>query len=502
MLAVCATHYTTKAGCSLLKRSTVIARRLTSLVVLLVATTVAAQASGGQASQATIATKPSLNELINPAPGDWPTYGRDLGMQRYSPLDQINRTNVSRLQLSWSRDLNMTGSVQFSPVEYDGVIYATAPDRVIALDATSGDQLWEFETKLDKNTVGLNLTTMRGGVVVYRGNVYCTTGDGRVIALDVQTGKEVWSTQVGLIELGEGFTSQPNFANGKIVVGPAGGDNGGAPGRIVALDSKNGKIVWTFNIVPKPGEAGFETWEPASAAQWGGASAWNPGAFDPESNTIVWGTGNANPWYRPGVRSGDNLYTASYVGLDADTGKLKWHYQIVPGDEWDYDQHSTPTIADLTISGEDRRVAILPLTAGFVNIVDVASGDFLKSYNVFKQQTGQENPVIPGFKDDGTPIIDASMRITQPGGTAPWCPARWASFEPAAYSPKTGLYYRPNSLYCLEIVGNPLPDDWQPGQSAVGDTFTPLPNTFDRLGGVSAIDPLTGDIVLGVHLPL
>lgn len=434
-------------------------------------------------------------ELQNPAPTDWPSYGRDLGMQRYSPLDQINNKNVQDLQLAWSRDLGLEGSVQYSPTEYDGIIYNSGPDRVIALDAKTGDQLWEHTVKLNKNTVGLNLTTMRGGVLLYEGKAYCTTGDGRVIALDAKTGKLVWSKQIGIIQLGEGFTSQPIFADGKIVVGPAGADNGGTPGRIVALDAASGDTAWTFYVVPRPGEPGFETWEPASSAQWGGASAWAPGTYDVESNLIIWGTGNANPWYRPGVRAGDNLYTASYVALDASTGKLKWYHQIVPGDEWDYDVHATPTIADLKIDGKEQHVAILPLTMGFVNILDAKTGKFLKAHNIFKEQTGQLNDVIHGFNPDGTSILNEKARMKKPGDVRPWCPARWASFEPGAYSPQTGLYYRPNSLYCLDLVGQPLPDDWEPGQSAVGTTITPKPDTFDRLGGLAAIDLDTGKIV-------
>lgn len=416
-------------------------------------------------------------------------------MQRFSPLNQINATNVKDLRMAWSRDLGLTGSVQFSPVEYGGILYATGPDRVIALDATNGDLLWQYTTTLDKNTTGEKLTTSRGGVVVLEGKVYTTIGDGRVVALDATNGSEVWSTQVGKIQLADGFSSEPIFADGKIIVGPAGADTGGVPGRVVALDPSDGTVVWTFNIVPMPGEAGFDTWEPPSAAQWGGGSGWTPGAYDTESNTIIWGTGNPTPWYSTGIRSGDQLYTAGHIALDATTGKLKWYRQVVPNDEWDYDQHATPTIADLDLGNGTQRVAILPTTTGFVTVVDAASGDFIMAHNMFEAQTGQAGSVHKGYEADGTPIIDQTMRMPEPGLTVSWCPSRWVSFDAAAFSPDTGLYYRPNSLLCNNLTGELLPSDWQPGQSTVGDMIQALPDMFDRIGGISAIDPTTGKIV-------
>lgn len=434
----------------------------------------------------------SAAALQNPAPANWPTYGRDLQMTRFSPLNQINSGNVGQLALSWSRALGVTGTIELSPVEYNGVLYAGAPDRVIALDATNGQQLWEWKTKLKISAI---VPTMRGGVVVFNGNVYATTGDGRVVALNAQTGKQVWSTQVGKVDLSEGFTSEPIFAGGKVVVGPSGGDAGGVPGRVVALDPQSGEIDWTFNIVPKPGQPGFDTWQPPSAAQWGGGSGWTPGAYDPTSNTIVWGTGNANPWLAEGVRSGKNLYTASHVALDASTGKLKWYHQSVPNDQWDYDQLSTATIANLTIGGQKQTVAIVPTTTGFVYLVNVATGKFLKAYNMYKELTGKEGTVHKGYQADGTPIIDRTQ-VMKSGTTKTVCPFRWTSFEPAAFDPNTGLYYRPNSLACFKETAAPLPKNWKPGQAAMGYKFAFVnPPTAKRIGAVSAIDPTTGKVV-------
>jgi len=429
-------------------------------------------------------------ELLNPPPQDWPTYGRNLEMWRYSPLNQINRINVSRLRLVWSRSLGFRTDAQFSPVVYRGVMYINGPDRVVALDAATGNLIWEAKYKLNEKTASLPAGRSRGSVVVYDGKVYHALADGRVVALDARTGKEVWSTQVGQIEYGEGFSTGPIFAGGKIIVGPSGADAGGVPGRIVALDPETGKVLWTFNTVPKPGEPGFETWDPPSAAEWGGGSAWNAGAYDPETRTLIYGIGQPIPWYAKGYRRGANLYTASWVALDVDTGKLKWYYQVVPNDEWDLDQIATPTIATLRIDGQSRRVALLPTTTGFLLVFDVQSGQMLKWYQMMPEVT-----IHKGFTPDGKPIIDDGMRYENPGDTRLVCAFRWVDYEPAAFSPDTGLYYRPNVYDCQNLKNSPPPADWKPGQNPINAEFQALPDRFSRYGALSAIDPATGKVV-------
>ena len=433
----------------------------------------------------------SIEDLTNPAPGDWPTYGRDLEMTRFSPLDLINRDNVDQLRIVGTRDLGLGGKAQFSPVEYDGVLYIGGADTVLALDATNGQLIWSHKVELDPNGQG---TTMRGGVVVYNGNVFATLEDGRVIALDRETGEEVWSTQVGVIDMTEGFTAQPIFADGKIVVGPVGGDSGGVNGRVVALNSEDGSIAWQFNIIPTPGEPGFETWDPPTAAQWGGGSAWAPGAYDYVNRLVIYGTGNPTPLFRPGFRSGDNLYTASYIALHVDTGELAWYYQVIPSEEWDADMQTTPVVMDINIQDQDRRVALLPTTTGWFVMLDAASGEFIDAYNIFEQQTGMSPTVLTGFEEDGTPIIDDSMRITDPSESVLYCAFRWASFEGAAFSPQANLYYRPTTLDCQDMSVQPLPDDWEPGQSAAPKVRKPHPDMFDYYGALTAVDPSTGEI--------
>jgi len=432
----------------------------------------------------------SADELRNPPPSEWPTYGRNLEMWRYSPLSQINTFNVNRIRPVWSRSLGFRTDAQFSPVVYKGVMYINGPDRVIALNAATGDLVWEYKVKLNEKASWIPTGRSRGSVVVYDGKVFHALGDGRVVGLDAKTGKEVWSTQVGTVNLGEGFSTGPIFADGKILVGPSGADAGGVNGRVVALDPQNGKVLWTFNTVPQPGEPGFETWEPPTSAQYGGASAWNAGAYDPVTRTVMYGVGQPIPWYAKGFRNGDNLYSASWVALDVDTGKLKWYYQVVPRDDWDLDQIATPTIINLRVGGQNKRVAILPTTTGFLTIFDMQTGKMLNWWQMIPEAS-----IHKGFTPDGKPIIDDSMRYQNPGESKFVCGFRWVDYEPAAYSPLTGLYYRPNSNYCANLKNSPPPTDWKPGQSPINAEFENLPDRFNRLGALSAINPITGEVV-------
>lgn len=441
------------------------------------------------------ATAQTMDVLMDPAPEEWPTYGRNVDMWFYSPLDQINRDNVSDLRLAWSRTLGLDFEAQNSPVVYNGVMYINVPDGVIALDATNGDLVWQYTVELDENAGFLTSTRTRGSVLVFEGNVYQTLGDGRVVALDVETGEEAWSTQVGQIEFAEGFSTGPIFADGKIIVGPSGADPGGVAGRILALEAQSGEILWTFSTVPGPGEPGYETWDPPESAELGGGSAWNAGAYDPETRTVIYGVGQPIPWGRFDVRRNEgepsaDLYTASWVALDVDTGELKWYHQVVPADEWDLDQIATPTIIDLELDGQMRRVALLPTVTGFLVLIDVETGEFLRADALHPEYT-----VHTGYEADGTPIINSAARLEEPGDTTLVCPFRWVDFEPAAYSPQTGLYYRPNTYDCYEFTDYGHPEGWEPGEDPLDVELTPLPDRFERHGAISAIDPATGEVV-------
>lgn len=446
-----------------------------------------------------LAMAQTTEDLINPPPGEWPTHNRTLDGARFSPLDQINRENVSELGLAWSRSLGFEGSVQSSPVVWDGVMYINGIGVVQALDATNGDLMWEYRPEISADVRGVLAERMRGGVVVHEGLVYYSRNDGIVVALDADSGDVEWSTTVTDVRLGEGFSAGPMFADDKVIVGTTGADTGGAPGRIHALDRENGELLWTFNVIPEPGDPGYDSWStpPSWEAGIGGGAAWNPGAYDPETNTLIWGTGQPIPWYRIGDRRGEpegevsaDLYTATYLGIDPSNGELKWHYQVVPGDEWDYDVQTTPTIADLEVDGEERRVAILPTTLGYLVLLDAGTGEFLRASDCLQP----ECTIVQGFNEDGEAIIDSEMRISEAGRTISLTPMRHHNFQQASYDANLNLYFRPNVYHARDYTPYGIPDDWEPGQSAQDHDTVDLYDYFDRYGGITAYDPVTFEV--------
>jgi alcohol dehydrogenase (cytochrome c) len=261
-------------------------------------------------------------------------------------------------------------------------------------------------------------------------------------------------------------------------------------------------VLWEFDVIPGPGDPVYDTWQPTPPA-WekgvGGAAAWGAGGYDPVTRTVIYGTGQPNPWDRLDWRRGQpkdeppspDLYSASYVALDVDTGELKWYHQVVPADEWDFDQFTTPMWLDLEIEGVTRRVVVLSLITGWLVLLDAESGELIAAH-----QKHPEANIHLGYAEDGTSIINPEMRYDEYGQEKRVCPGlRWAWWGTAAYHPGTGLYYSPNNHVCrtMALTGS-IGDDWQPGQGVVRRTaLYPPENFFERLGGLEAIDPISGE---------
>lgn len=469
-------------------------------------------AIAAMASFAALASAQTAEDMLNPPAGEWPQFGRDSIQSRYSPLDQIDTSNVANLQLAWVRDMGYRQSFQGTPTVWQGVMYVDTQTGVTALDATSGATIWEYSSP-NEGTV-IRDSAVRGGPVVYDGKVFINTRYGAVVAIDAATGEEAWKTQVTNEALNEGFTTNPIWANGRIVASSSGADSGGSPGRIVSLDAEDGELLWTFNTVPlSPEDPAWSSWNnpPSWDAGIGGASGWNAGAYDPVSNTVLWGTGQPTPWDRIDPRRADpegevtdDLYTASWVAMDADTGELKWYRQAVPGDEWDYDQHQVPTFATVDWNGTERRVAIMGSSTGYIYVVDANTGEYLANHPGFGNAVeGAEYTIVTGYDENGRGIVsDAARQANQDYAETfeyyRMCPGlRWAHIAPPAYSPETGLYYRPNNAGCVDYGAQTMPDNWQPGERAY--FFETGPNRpelwFDRVGALTAFDPVTGDVV-------
>jgi len=385
-------------------------------------------------------------------PGQWLTYGGTYNEQRYSPLDQINTSNVGELGLAWWVDIQANQGQQSTPLYVDGVLYVTESwGQVDAIDASTGDVLWRFDPQVAGNVAGKGCCGVNNrGAAVYEGKVYVTAYDGRMFALDAATGKQLWETQTVDESLNYTSTGAVRVANGKVFIG-----NGGAEfitrGFISALDAETGEILWRFHTVPGNPELGFEndamrmaaeTWNGNWWDRGGGGSTWDGITYDPETNLLLFGVGNGAPW-NPLVRGsggGDNLFLNSIVAVDADTGDYVWHYQQIPAEEWDFDSVQQITIADLEVDGVMRHVAMQAAKSGYYYMLDAYTGELIRANNFVPVNWTSGYDMATG-----RPIINEAAQYTkrtaatiiQPG------PAGAHGAAPMAFSPDTGLLYIP-----------------------------------------------------------
>ena len=318
--------------------------------------------------------------LATPPRAGWPTNGGNLANQRYSPLESINRTNVGTLKGVWRTHLNGSGvAPQFSgeaqPIVHDGVIFViTGADDVFALSVETGAVLWDHRANLDPKITSVCCGWTSRGVGIGEGKIFVGMLDGRLLALDERTGKEVWSIQAERWEEGFSITSAPLYYDGMVITGFSGAEIG-VRGRVKAYDARDGKLRWTFYTIPAPGEVGHDTW-PQDNEVWmhGGATVWNTPAVDPELGLIYFSTGNPGPDFNGAVRAGDNLFTASVVAVEARTGKYRWHFQEVHHDIWDYDAPNPVVLFDASIDGRMRKGLAQVGKTGWAYILDRETG--------------------------------------------------------------------------------------------------------------------------------
>ena len=280
-------------------------------------------------------------------PQNWLSYSGTLFNQRFSPLTQITPANAKNLQLQWVWQSRSLEKFEATALVVDGVLYTVqAPNDVVALDAVTGRVFWTYshQPAPDARTC---CGRVNRGLAILGDTLYMGTIDAHLLAIDAKSGSLIWDTTVASSAQRYSITHSPLVVKDKVIVGTAGGDMG-IRGIVAAFDAKTGKEVWRFHTIPGPGEPGNDSW---SGNSWmtGGAGVWNAGAYDPETNLTFWGTGNPAPDWDGRNRLGDNLYSDSVVALDADTGKLKWHYQFTPHDELDYDSTQVPVLADISV---------------------------------------------------------------------------------------------------------------------------------------------------------
>ena len=405
------------------------------------------------ADAASVSSKDLLNAQDNA--GEWLMYGRDYRNQRFSPLDQINRENVGQLRPVWAFSTGgKLDGLEATPLIRDGVMYISADyARVFAIDARSGTALWSFEPKYEEGLEAmLCCGPVNRGVAIKDDLVFVNTLDARLIALNRADGSVAWEQKIDDWKKAVTATGAPLVIRDHVIVG-IGGAEYGVRGYVKSYDAKSGALEWTAYMIPGPGEPGNESW-PGETWKTGGATTWQTGSYDADSNTLYWGTGNPGPW-NSDLRKGDNKWSSSLVALDPDDGKIKWGYQYTPNDAWDYDGNNAPILIDVPIGGKLVKAAVQSNRNGFFYVLDRTNGEFI--YAV---------PTIEGINwtkgldpKTGRPEVNEATRPLSGGKTvAPIVPGLegGTNWFPMAYNPDLGLVYLNTNHWAMSMTA------WKP----------------------------------------
>ncbi len=385
-------------------------------------------------------------------PHNWLAHGRTFSEQRYSPLDQVNTDNVGNLELAWYLDLDTSRGQQATPIVVDGVLYSTSAwSKVQAVDAKTGRLLWQYDPQVPGIwDVRACCGVQNRGAAIWQGRVISATLDGRLIALDAVTGELIWEILTTDQAQSYTITGAPRIIGDKIIIGNGGAEYG-VRGYVTAYDLETGEQVWRFYTVPGNPADGFEddtqamaaeTWTGEWWAQGGGGTAWDSFAYDPELNLVYVGTGNGSPWPRS-IRSpggGDNLFLASIVALDADSGEYRWHYQTTPGDTWDFTATQHMILADLEIDGQQRQVLMQAPKNGFFFVLDRETGELISAENFVPVNWATHIDMATGRPVEA---IDARYDETLAAKKIAPGPAGSHNWHPMSYNPDTGLVYIP-----------------------------------------------------------
>ena len=405
-------------------------------------------------------------------PRNWMVYGGSYANQRYSGLHQINRSNAKKLEQIWVVQNQVPGAWESNPLVVDGIMYVTQrPNDVMALDAKTGKLFWIYHWTPDP-AARVCCGSNNRGVAILGDTLFMGTLDAHLIAIDAKTGKPLWNTVVADVKSAYSITMAPLIVKDQVLVGVGGGEYG-IRGFVAAFDPRSGKELWRFNVIPGPGEAGFETW---NGDDWktGGGPIWTMGSYDPVLNLVYWGTGNPGPDWNPAQRPGDNLYTDSVVALDPDTGKLRWHFQFTPNDAYDYDSTQVPVLADMDWNGKPAKLMLFANRNGFFYVLDRVTGQFLQGTPFVKVNWAS------GLDKNGRPIQSPPAM-----GTPVWPGNQGGTnWYPPSYSPSTGLFYfsvweNYATTYRREEAV------YQPGRTFVG-------------GGFAGISPAPGAPTVGI----
>jgi alcohol dehydrogenase (cytochrome c) len=461
------------------------ARTLTAAALIAVLATFGVMAQ--QPHSAEVTAQDLLDGFKNPA--RWLMYSGDYSGARHSPLQQISPANVHRLAAQWTFQVeNMVIGRGFegSPLMVDGVLYITGNNNTAwAIDVRTGRHLWRHRRQLPAGLTYGAANASNRGFAILGDRLFMGTLDAHLVSLDRKTGGVLWDVVVEDFKVGYAVTQAPLIIKDKVIIGIAGGDIP-TRGFIDAYDPNTGKRIWRFYTIPGLGEPGSETWSDPAVLPRGGGATWQTGSYDPELNLIYWGTGNPNPDYYGEDRKGSNLYTASIVALDADTGRLRWHYQFTPHDTHDWDSNHVPILADLTVGGRARKVVMVANRNGFFYTLDRTTGELLVGKPFTDTKWARE------IGPDGKPIV-LNLGVATPDNPKPTCVPDYrgaTNFNPPSYDRSLELFFVMARETCA--IYTPLKQEPVPGRSFMSGGMLKIDQP--DYSALRAIDPKAGTI--------
>lgn len=440
------------------------------------------------------------------------TNGMGRHLQRYSPLDILNKDNVKNLMPAWAFSLGgeKQRGQETQPLIHDGVMYITGSySRMYAIDVNTGEELWQYDARLPEGILPCCDVINRGGAI-YGDKIYFGTLDARIVALDLKTGDVVWNKKIADYKAGYSYTAAPLIVKGLVITGNSGGEFG-IVGEVQARDAETGEMVWTRPVIEghmgtfKGEESTMTgtlnaTW-PGDMWKTGGGATWLGGSYDAETDTLVFGAGNPAPWNswlrdagQNNDGKGDNLYAASRIGINPDNGEIKWHFQTTPREGWDYD--GVNEVVAYTDRDGNKRWATADRN-GYFYVLNREDGKFVRGVPFVKDITWAS-----GLDENGRPIFNEDNRPGDPAAAADGAKGEviFASpsflggknWMPMAFSQKTGNFYVPSNEWGMDIWNEPI--TYKKGAAYLGAGFTIKPNYEDHIGSLKAIDPDTGEL--------